>query len=398
MRGIVMRLCSLVVALTGAAVAQETAATVAHDGVTVLTAAEPPITCRIQHLVAGDLSLCAALDLSGNALHSNPASGGENATVLSGNQTLGLLVRVLNDGASRGGPPKLTSLMLSGSTMLAQDVAASELFVSTVAPAMRGLSSISLDGCGLTGLHVDALANATLVRGTPLRTLSLARNDVGADGAAAIARQLVYADGLATLQLSGTGLGASGAASLADSLSRGGGASSSLVHLALDQNAIGDGGAAALGDALAKARGGVLQTLDLSGNAIGPTGAARFARALAAADDASLAAGLRELHLSSNNVGAEGTIALAAAVERRVNLHTLSLHDNAIPREGGEALARALRGARALSRVTGVRHNDAWPADTAGRIEAAVASNADALARAGADPLLAEARQAGVKG
>lgn len=360
--------------------------TVAPDG-SSFTAAEVPLTCRIADLAQSQLSSsCAILDLTHNALHSRPVSGN---TTLDSNSTIRLLVEALKGANSP------SSLLLSGSDLLGEqaDGVTSDAFFAELAPALRGLHTLALDGCNLTSLHVEAVVNSTLVPASPLHTLSLARNHVGPLGATAIGRRLSEHSGglsLASLQLTETALGGEGSTALSESISQGGGAS--LVRLALDQNGIGDDGAIELGRALARARGGALRVLDLSGNGIGPRGVYSFAQSLAAADDASRAAGLHELYLSSNSAGGDGAEALASLIERREHLHVLSVHDNAIPAAGADALERALRRGRSLSRLTGLRHNDAWPGEVTSRIEAAVARNSDALARAGAAPLLAEAQ------
>ena len=245
---------------------------------------------------------------------------------------------------------------------------------------------LAFDGCNLTAHAMDAVVAASLFTRSRLRTLSLARNVMGAEGALTLARRLMNNDRLQTLELSSTELGATGAQALAEALSAPGGGSG-LERLILGQNGLGDAGAAILGQALARGRGGVLAELDLSGNGIGQRGGAALASALAAADDDSRAARLRTLWLSSNSIGGEGAIALAAALERRLELHTIGVHGNAITSDGAKELERALRHGRAISRLPGLRHNDAWPDTQAARIEQFLSRNLDAQHMAGKPPL-----------
>ena len=328
------------------------------------------VRCSVLDLVSSSLADCTTLDLRSNALHSLPVW--ENVT-FTDNQTFAMLSDALWD---KERAPLIHTLLFSDSVSLAEDEAR---FLGMVAPRLYGLTTLALDGCNLTALAAEAVVNSTLVAGSPMRALTLARNAIGADGAKAIARQLAYSDQLSMLQLSETALTPAGGELLAESLGNGAGAG--LEELALDQSDIGDAGAIALGQALARASGAKLRLLDLSGNSIGQIGGASFGRSLAEAEDGTRADGLRELYLSSNDLGDDGAIAIAAALERRTHLYELSLHDNAILRTGARAIERAMRRNRGLTRIHGLRHNDAWPDDVAYYIEVALARNTEARAR-----------------
>ncbi len=79
-----------------------------------------------------------------------------------------------------------------------------------------------------------------------------------------------------------------------------------------------------------------LTWLDLSSNNIGPEGTKAIAKALE--NNTSLTS----LDLSSNNIGPEGTKALAKALENNTSLTSLILWKNNIGPEGAKALAKAL--------------------------------------------------------
>ena len=100
----------------------------------------------------------------------------------------------------------------------------------------------------------------------------------------------------------------------------------------------------------------------------------------------SRAAQLRRVDLNGNSAGANGTTALADAVARNPRLQVLSIHANAIPSQGADALHQALRQGRAVNEVRGLHHNDV-PAPRAAAIEHAAARNRDAHVRGGRAPI-----------
>ncbi len=164
----------------------------------------------------------------------------------------------------------------------------------------------------LTSLHlggnqIGAEGAAALAALTQLTTLDLGYNQIGAGGAAALATLTQ----LTSLNLRGNQIGAEGAAALA--------ALTQLTSLNLRDNQIGAEGAAAL------AAFTQLTSLDLGDNRIGAEGAA----ALAALTQ------LTSLELWDNQIGAEGAAALAALTE----LTSLDLGYNQIGDKGAAALA-----------------------------------------------------------
>ena len=142
---------------------------------------------------------------------------------------------------------------------------------------------------------------------TQLTTVHLRGNEIGAEGAAALAALTQ----LTSLNLEDNQIGAAGAADL--------GALTQLSSLNLGDNHIGDEGAAAL------AAHTQLTSLKLRGNMIGAEGAA----VLAAHTQ------LTSLDLGDNHIGAEGAAALAALTQ----LTSLGLRGNLIGDEGAAVLA-----------------------------------------------------------
>jgi internalin A len=142
---------------------------------------------------------------------------------------------------------------------------------------------------------------------TGLTTLNLSENQIGDDGA----RALANLTNLASLDLSLNQIGDHGARALANL--------ANLANLDLSHNQIGDDGARALAN-LAN-----LASLDLRHNQIGDDGA----RAL------SSLASLSSLDLSLNQIGDDGARALA----NLANLANLYLGDNRIGTDGARALA-----------------------------------------------------------
>lgn len=359
-------------------------------------AAVPPLRCGLEALLSPPVTHCTILDLQGDLLYSNPSTvDGNTTTVFGGNATLHLLASALRTSTT----PR--TLLLSGSSSL-DDAAVADI----LAPALRGSSieTLAMEACNVTAAGAAALAHHLVANPTSaLRTLSLARNQLGADGATALAQALAMEHApLRSLHLSATSLGSEGGVALAAALEGGGGLA--LERLTLDQNALGDEGAEALARALAAASaigGGRLSTLDLSGNLIGPRGAAALGRTLTRVasrhepaaggplQQPSRAARLRHLLLDGNAAGDEGAAALARAVASHPTLRSMSLHANAISRAGGGAFERALGHGRGLESLHGLPQGNDLPRTQSGTIEALVARNRHAHERGGGAPFSA---------
>ncbi|KAK3282843.1 hypothetical protein CYMTET_9439 [Cymbomonas tetramitiformis] len=192
---------------------------------------------------------------------------------------------------------------------------------------------------------IKALANA-LVFNKSLNTLVLEKNNIGDEGAEALAisvapnKEGVFNTSLNTLSLYDNDIGDEGTKALAVALTPNeeGVFNTSLNTLNLRWNDIGDEGAKALAVALAPNAKGVfntsLNTLHLRENFIGPEGAKALAVALTPNEEGVFNGSLNTLNLEGNEIGPEGAKALAVALtpnEHGVfngSLNTLDLADN----------------------------------------------------------------------
>jgi len=142
------------------------------------------------------------------------------------------------------------------------------------------------------------------------------------------------------LQLDSCKLGDGGAETLAAGLSAAPAHGFKLTTLNLTNNDIGDDGTRALAEALP--RNQALQTLNLGRNEIGDDGARALAEALPRNQ------ALQTLNLGRNEIGDDGARALAEALPRNQALQTLNLGRNEIGDDGARALAEALLRNQAL--------------------------------------------------
>jgi len=121
----------------------------------------------------------------------------------------------------------------------------------------------------------SAVAEALKVNST-LRWLVLLENDIGSEGASAIACALKGNSTLQRLDLGANNVGDKGASALSEALRM----NSTLETLHLSRNHIGAAGASALADALRTNSACALNALFLGRNTIGPSGAAALGDAL----------------------------------------------------------------------------------------------------------------------
>ncbi len=152
-------------------------------------------------------------------------------------------------------------------------------------------------------------------------SLDLSRENIGDEGAKAIATSL---PSLTSLNLANNNIGGDGAKAIAMSLP-------SLTSLNLDLNKIGNEGAKAIAASLPG-----LTSLNLDLNNIDDEGAKAIAASLP---------GLTSLDLTSNNIGAESAKAIAASL---TGLTLLNLGYNRIGDEGAKAIAASLPGLTSL--------------------------------------------------
>jgi Ran GTPase-activating protein (RanGAP) involved in mRNA processing and transport len=127
------------------------------------------------------------------------------------------------------------------------------------------------------------------IKGTNVHTVDLRNNQIGALGAAKLAKNL-QGTSVHTVNLVGNEIGASGAAELAKNLK-----GTSVHTIELGYNEIGASGAAELAKSL---KGTSVHTIDLESNEIGASGAAELAKNLQGTS-------VHTINLSDNQIGSE---------------------------------------------------------------------------------------------
>jgi Leucine Rich repeat len=191
---------------------------------------------------------------------------------------------------------------------------------------IHSLSELSLPK-GFKVEQAKSLA-AELKLNTTLTLLRLDCNEIGVEGAAAIADALTTNNTLEVLVMFGKGAG--------DVLK----GCSELQAMDLLGNGIGDDGAVALASALERNK--TLEVLDLKGTAVGDRGVAALARALIKNSV------LTELRLNDNAISSSGVVALADAFRHGSGLFELHVSRNGIDHNGASALSDSLRGNTSL--------------------------------------------------
>ncbi|KAJ8603909.1 hypothetical protein CTAYLR_009709 [Chrysophaeum taylorii] len=187
-----------------------------------------------------------------------------------------------------------------------------------------GLSTVTIDGSYVG--DAGGLEFAAALRTTSVTSLSLTANDIGNEGAVAIAAALETNTLLRVLDLSDNNLRARAAASFARMLS----VNSTLRALHLSQNPF--GGAPRLLDAAGSCR---LSALSLAVTGIADVGAAKIAAALR------VTSSLEWLNVSGNNITNHGALEIAKALAENTTLRHLALQGNVLTMRGGRALAAA---------------------------------------------------------
>jgi Ran GTPase-activating protein (RanGAP) involved in mRNA processing and transport len=143
----------------------------------------------------------------------------------------------------------------------------------------------------------------------------LDENNIGDDGAKALAGALKTNKALQILYLDDTNIGDDGAKALADALKT----NKALQTLYLIANNMSDDGAVAMAEALKTNK--ALQKLDLDRNNIGDDGAKALADALKTNK------ALQILHLCENNIGDDGAKALAESLKTNIALKELYIDE-----------------------------------------------------------------------
>ena len=162
-----------------------------------------------------------------------------------------------------------------------RDVKLNESDVDALAASLPGnmwLLNLDLGNAGIGAQGASRIASAiTPPHKSDLHTLLLSKNDLGDEGAVALAATLRHSRKLFRIDLGSNGIGDSGAVALARALERN--AESALMLLGLSWNQIGDEGAAAFAETL-RHGAPALETLLLSANMITDAGALDLLRAL----------------------------------------------------------------------------------------------------------------------
>eukprot|EP00937_MAST-01D_sp_MAST-1D-sp2_P002339 g2339.t1 len=172
---------------------------------------------------------------------------------------------------------------------------------------------------------------------TELQVLDVSGNQIGDEGAAALAGALEGKLSLTTLHIHTNQIGSNGTSALAAGLKDK--AAFETVYIYLNQ--IGDEGLVALAGALeGKTK---LLTLGMDGNGFGDMGVVALAGAFKDM------APVPSLYLSYNQIGSEGTAALAETWRDKTELTIVSLGANKIGNAGAVALAVALENKRTLT-------------------------------------------------
>ena len=162
----------------------------------------------------------------------------------------------------------------------------------------------------------------------PPRIVDLTHNGVGDEGVSALAGALMRDDAaqISELTLWHNDIGANGAAALAKIVAK---QPSTLRKLRLWHNNVGSQGAAHIAKAFVDNPFGKLQTLDLAFNSIDDEGAIALADAIAKSPELRL----EQIELSSNMVGDRGAERLAAALRSNTYVTRISLDNNEVSDE-----------------------------------------------------------------
>ncbi len=163
----------------------------------------------------------------------------------------------------------------------------------------------------------QALASA-LKHNTTLAELNLERSQIEKEGAEAIAEVFTsnFNTNLRSLNLNGNRIGNEGVKAILEGLKH----NKTVRHLDLESNQIGSEGVKFIADELKTNK--ILRSLDLASNLIGNEGAEFIAEALKTNTI------LKSLNLKGNQISDEGAIALASGIEFNTTLFHLNLVSN----------------------------------------------------------------------
>ncbi|KOO26799.1 hypothetical protein Ctob_001341, partial [Chrysochromulina tobinii] len=203
---------------------------------------------------------------------------------------------------------------------------------------MAVLTCLVLEHNNIGDEGAKAIAEALKVNAV-MTTLNLRVNNIGVEGAKAIAEALKVNAVLTTLHLDANNIGAVGAKAIAEALK----VNAVLTELRLYHNNIGNDGAKAIAEALKV--NAVLTSLDLAGSpftsassGIGDDGAKAIAEAL------KVNAVVTKLWLNNNKIGDDGAKAIAEALKVNAVLTMLWLGSTNLGDAGKTAVQDAVKG------------------------------------------------------
>jgi Ran GTPase-activating protein (RanGAP) involved in mRNA processing and transport len=211
---------------------------------------------------------------------------------------------------------------------------------AVLAPALNGgsgLSRLLVDGNQFGAEGASALAAAIGSASAHIIELDLALNDLGDDGCIAIGKALVTSPSVTILSLEGNAIGAAGGEALKEAMA----VNTQLERLVMRLNKLASAGVSAIAEGLsANAESGLL-SVDFFGNSVGDSAVVALGAALQQPG-----VQLQELGLAKNNIGNDGAVALAEALQSRggaLPLRTLVLAANSIGDKGAAALLAAVK-------------------------------------------------------
>jgi Ran GTPase-activating protein (RanGAP) involved in mRNA processing and transport len=285
------------------------------------------LLCDAINVSIGSCAL-VQLGLRGNAIG---VAGASHLAKLLGNRALRL--RALNLAANSlraDGLRALAAALTDGVPLDSIDLSGNELGdagVAQLASVLRGGSlqrlSLALNNIGVNGARTLAAAIAARTVGDGLAALDLSWNLIGAEGVRHLAPALRGAHAVADVSLAGNRLGDDGAQLLSETVlgGPGGGALSSLLVVDVSHNSIRAPGAQHIG---ALIRDTPLLSCALDGNELGDDGTLAIANALKAART------LQRLSMRGTGITAQGSGAVCEAAQLNPILELLDLRDNVI--------------------------------------------------------------------
>jgi Ran GTPase-activating protein (RanGAP) involved in mRNA processing and transport len=180
-----------------------------------------------------------------------------------------------------------------------------------------------------------AIAGA-LANNTTLQNINISKNDIGVEGAKAIAEALANNTTLIELNIGINNILDEGAEAIAEALK----SNNKLLALYISENNLTYKSAYEFAIILKKIK--TLKIFDISKNKIDGDGAKAIANAFTPSPILEYNTTLEELSIGTANIGDTGVIAIVKALKNNISLKTLIIDDNNITDEGAIAIAALL--------------------------------------------------------